>query len=169
MRLIITGTPGTGKTAVAGQLAKTLSCRVINDGSFAEKNGIGKWNSKLKEREIPVFSLTKKLNSRLKKTPNIIVEGHLACECRLRPVDAVIVLACPQNQLLKRLKKRKYSKVKILDNLWAERESYCLKKALKNHPKTVVFRVNSAKTLKTVCQLILSKLKRLNAKMGNEL
>lgn len=164
MRIVITGTPGTGKTALAKQLAKHFNCRMINDGAFAKKNKIGKWDAKIKEREIPIPKLTQKLNQTLKKNSNLILEGHLLCECRLRPVDAVIVLTCPQDKLQKRLKKRKYSDIKRLDNLWAERNLYCLKKTLKNHPKNAVFRVNGAETLKTVCKLILSKLK---AKKGN--
>ena len=40
MRLLVTGTPGVGKTSVSKELGKRLKCKVVNEMEFALKEGI---------------------------------------------------------------------------------------------------------------------------------
>ncbi|MFH0955033.1 MAG: AAA family ATPase [Candidatus Micrarchaeota archaeon] len=166
MRIVITGTPATGKTKLAKELGKKLKLPVINELAFCQKNHVGKLNPKTGEREIPVPALTRKLNRLLKTKTRCIIEGHVVCECKLRPIDAVIVIQSPLKKLEKRLKKRGYSDIKILDNLWSEKNGYCLKKARQNYPTALVWPLSGRKAFKTICKLILAKINRLKQKRG---
>ena len=147
MRLIVTGTPGTGKTLVARELAKRLKLKYVNEKALARAQGscCGEWDSREKEWVVPVQRLTEALKKAFRRHPHMVAEGHLLCETRV-PADRVIVLRTPLKELEKRLEKRKYSPVKVLDNVFAEQEAYCLKAAQRTFGRSKVWvRVNKNK------------------------
>lgn len=117
-KILITGVPGTGKTLVANALGKLLKTRVIHIKEYAKKNKliIGEEDDSL---VVDLEPLREKLN-----VEKGIIEGHLACEFKLRN-SFVIVLRCDPKVLKKRLKKRKYSTKKIKENAEAEALDYC--------------------------------------------
>ncbi|MBU0532512.1 AAA family ATPase [Candidatus Micrarchaeota archaeon] len=115
MRIIITGSPGTGKSIIAKKLAKLLDLELIDIKKIVKKKGIS--------TEVDIKKLASALKF-LKKKNNYIVEGHLACETKL-PADYIFVLRTHPNILKKRLKKRKYGKKKLEENLMAEMLDYC--------------------------------------------
>jgi len=135
-KIIITGSPGTGKSSVADMLRRKLKIRVIHINDYAKKNDlvIGKQNDSL----VVNMNLLKKM---LNKERGII-EGHLACEFKLSSAF-VIVLRCNPKVLRKRLKSRGYSKKKIKDNLEAEALDYCTQHAEEHYKK--VFEVDTTK------------------------
>ena len=137
MRIVITGTPGVGKSTIAAKLGQRLKFVVVSEKDFCEKRRIGRFNPRLKEREVPLGRLTKELSKFLKENDHVIVEGHLSCECKLRPVDAVIVLRLDPDRLDFRLSERKYSDVKIQENVLVEGIDYCLKYAKRNYGERV--------------------------------
>ncbi|MGI6589200.1 MAG: AAA family ATPase [Candidatus Iainarchaeum sp.] len=141
MNLLVTGTPGVGKTKVAKELSKILGLTWINEKDFALKNKIGSFNED-NELEIPVDQLEKKANSFLKNKKNIIFEGHVFCETKLK-VDLVIVLKVSPEELESRLLSRNYSLVKVMDNVFCEGIDYCLKHAKKKFSKKKIIVINS--------------------------
>jgi len=154
MKIIITGTPGTGKTVIAGKLGKKLEYKVINEKDFALKTKSGK--KKGKEIEIDTKKFEKKINEFLKEKDNLVLEGHVLCEMKIN-VDKIFVLRTKREILEKRLKKKKYNEVKIQDNLFCEEIDYCSKKALKNYKK--VTEIMNEKTLNSSIQKIIKKIK----------
>ncbi|MBN1941089.1 MAG: AAA family ATPase [Candidatus Diapherotrites archaeon] len=154
MRIIITGTPGTGKTAIAKALGKKIRHKVVNEKEFCTRRGIGKYDRKLGERIIPITKLARELNKFLAGHEKTILEGHLLCEAKLK-ADTAIVLTLPPKELEKRLRKRNYSEVKIQENIWCEETQYCKKKALKNYGKKKLVIVKGEKSpAKTVNKII---------------
>ena len=115
VRLAISGTPGTGKTATASILAsKGMSTIELN--SFANEHGLlGKVDRKRKTREIDVEKLDAALLE--ERTDDVVLAGHLA---HLLTADMIVVLRTRPSVLRKRLEARDYSESKVRENLEAE-------------------------------------------------
>lgn len=161
MKILVTGTPGTGKTAVSKALARRFGLKLISEKEFAKKNRIGKWNPQEKLREIDPKELEKKLNAAILGKKSVLAEGHLLCETKLK-VDFAVLLRTELVVLKKRLKKRGYITTKVLDNVFSESTGYCKKRLLKRYPKAKIIEADSSKNLKeTASKLIIEITKRM--------
>ncbi|HPM85573.1 MAG: AAA family ATPase [Candidatus ainarchaeum sp.] len=161
MNLLITGTPGVGKTKVSKELSSLLGLIYINEKDFALKNKIGSF-SEDNELEIPLNMLEKKANSFLKNKKNILFEGHVFCETKLK-IDFVIVLKVSPEEIESRLEGRNYSPEKIMDNVFCEGIDYCLKHVKKNFSNKQIIVVNSNNNYKiTVANCLVELEKRQN-------
>ena len=156
MRLLFTGSPGTGKTTLAKWLAKKLKYELINEKQFALEHKIGRFEGE--ELVIPLKALQKKLKQHLKDRKNVVLEGHLLCEIKL-PVDLVFVIKMHPEMLEGILEKRGYNVDKVQDNVFCEGIDYCLKHARRNYKKKVVV-VRNEQTFKAVKGSILEELKK---------
>ena len=106
----ITGTPGTGKSAIADELAQR-GHKVVHITDIVQPYVIGD-DEKRDTQVIDVDRLVDEF-----EPVNGFVEGHFA---HLLPCDRVVVLRCRPDELGKRLKKRKYHPTKIRENVEAE-------------------------------------------------
>jgi adenylate kinase len=112
VRIAITGTPGTGKTAVAELVSESLKLPVLS-ANYLAKNHVIERDEPRDTDVVDVEAAAK--SARLKK--DCIVEGHLA---HFFPADIVIVLRCRPAELKKRLEKKGWKKEKIRENIEAE-------------------------------------------------
>lgn len=161
MQILITGTPGTGKSTVAKKLAKRLRLKCINEMDFALEKGIGRWSASSNELMVPLGKLKSEISKELKKRKKgVIFEGHMLCEIKL-PVDLVVLLRVDPEVLESRLegKKRKYSDEKILDNMFCEGIDYCRKHAGKRYPKSKVLEIRNEKNIKATMDAIINRVK----------
>ncbi len=158
MQLIITGSPGVGKSSVAKALGKKIKHVVVNEQQFALEKKIGKWDSEESELVIPLQQFAKELNKLLAKEKNIILEGHLLCELLL-PVDFVVLLRAKPTVLEQRLHAKGYSELKVQENVFCEANDYCKKRVVRNYKKGKVLLVDAGKTIKEITLDIISKLK----------
>jgi len=127
MRIVITGTPGTGKTFLAKKLAEREGAEYID-----AKKIISRHNLRLdREGTVDIKKLQRVLRP-LMRSGNVIAESHLLCEFPL-PCERCIVLRCNPLVLEKRLSERRYSKHKLMDNLLCEALDYCLVNAEKHY------------------------------------
>lgn len=117
MIICISGTPGTGKTAVARELGKITGYKVIPLNSLIKSGKIkSAWDKKRKTRIVD----EKKLNMHAKKLlgeGNFIIEGGLA---HFIKCDLCAILRTNPEVLMKRLKKRRWAERKIIENVMAE-------------------------------------------------
>lgn len=142
-KIIITGTPGVGKTTVAKLLAKKTRLKYFSANSYLRKNeGIKKHVANLKKL-LP-----------LKKIRGII-EGHLCCEVKL--YKKIFVLRLDPKILEKRLKKRKYSRKKIHDNVLSEILDYCLIVSEKKYDKVIQINCTRKTSEKIVKEILEEK------------
>lgn len=111
MRIVLTGTPGTGKTSVAEE----LDYETIHLTEFLDEKDIG--TKKDGEREVDTEEVVEALEEAIDVEKDVLVEGHLTHHL---PADYCIVLRCRPDELRERLSERDYSDEKIEENVEAE-------------------------------------------------
>ena len=113
MRFAITGTPGTGKSAVAREL-RGRGYDVLDMTSFIKDNGLREEYDA--ERDTYAVDV-ERLNDALSGMDDCIFEGHLA---HFMDVDGIVVLRCSPGILAGRLRDRGYSESKVRETVEAE-------------------------------------------------
>ncbi len=133
MIIAITGVPGTGKSTLAKLLSKKLGWGLLPANGLVKEKGL--WTRKEKGVLVAdMGKLARALAVSLRGKRNLILEGHLLCEMKLR-VDALVVLRTSPKILRRRLGKRHYPQEKIDENVLAEALDYCTLKAEANYKK----------------------------------
>lgn len=118
MFLVISGTPGTGKTVVGKKLAKMLDARLITTGYLVKKYKIpAALDKKRKTKIIDTRKLAAAARQEAKKYENSVFEGHLA---HFASADLTIILRTSPSELEKRLKKKGWNSRKVRENVEAE-------------------------------------------------
>ena len=124
--IVITGTPGTGKTLVSKKIAKNNKYLYI-DGKKLIK--IFKLNEKFDKKRKSWIVDVKRLNEALIKTiticklngeKGVVFDSHLAHYLPKKYVNLCIVARTKPKKLYSRLKTRGYSQLKIEENMEAE-------------------------------------------------
>lgn len=121
MRVALTGTPGTGKTSISGEMD---GFEVVDLKEFAVENGIGERNEEL---EIDVSELRDAFESSTRSGNDLLFEGHFSHHLS---ADLCVVLRCAPDELRERLEEREYSREKIEENIEAEKIDLTLQEAV---------------------------------------
>ena len=131
----ITGTPGSGKTYFSMQIIKKFK----NAAVIELNNVVNKYNAfykidNEKTKIVNISKLNRIVNKQIKefrqmqtksnKNLLIVYVGHLVPELKIK-LDLCFAIRSKLKILEKRLKKRRYSKEKIKENLICEAEDYC--------------------------------------------
>jgi len=131
MRIVITGTPGTGKSSLAKDLAKRIHYPLLDVRKLIEKRRIFKIMPGESEKTVNLRALQRLVKAWFRDHPDGIAESHLLCEFDAGG-ELVVALRCRPDVLESRLKKRRYGAAKIRENVLAEALDYCLQKAEAN-------------------------------------
>ncbi|NYZ74654.1 AAA family ATPase [Candidatus Micrarchaeota archaeon] len=158
MKLVITGTPCTGKTTLAKELSTETGWPAVDLNALVKKEGLhfGKQGN---EYVADLEKLRKRVLRLLAGKRNWIVEGHLACEFAL-PAEVVVVLRVNPPLLFERMKKRKYALNKIKDNLFCEILDYCLLEAESRYDNTPVIQADNSKPVSAKELLSRTKMRK---------
>lgn len=149
MIIVISGSVGTGKTTIAKELAKKLKSKYIDVTKLIKDNKLkGKYLKEFDSYEIDVKKLNKILVELVKTKKDLVIDSHLSHYLAKKYVGYCVICKCNIKTLKKRLKSRKYSEIKIRENLDSEIFDVCLVEALDNKHKVIVIdttrkRVNS--------------------------
>jgi adenylate kinase len=144
MRVALTGTPGTGKTAVA-TLLQTKGYTVVQLHELAIQSGcIDGMDEKRNSQLIDMDKLHKYIKKNYTTDDLVFFEGHVAH--LLKSMEKVIILRCHPKELKKRLLKKKWNNQKILENLDAEIIDVILCEAVELHPRENIFEIDTTKT-----------------------
>jgi|Deesub1362A_J573_1020465.scaffolds.fasta_scaffold00105_95 adenylate kinase len=137
MIILLTGTPGTGKTTVSRLFSKKYGFRKISINDIATSEvceGVEKGS-----RLVNIEKLSDKISQIV--SGDAIIEGHLSHY--LPYGDIVIVLRTRPDVLEKRLIKKGFDKDKIAENLEAEALDVCLIESIERHRK--VYEIDTTK------------------------
>ncbi|MBS3171403.1 adenylate kinase family protein [Candidatus Woesearchaeota archaeon] len=148
--IIVSGTPGTGKTRIAKLISKNSSYIYIDVNKLIKTNKI--FDSYDKKRKCYIVD-TKKLNKLLinfikKPKFNLILDSHLSHFLPKKYVNLCIITKCNLKVLKSRLNKRKYNNLKIKENLESEIFNVCLSEALQNKHNVIV--IDTSKGVKHI-------------------
>ena len=161
VRIVLTGSPATGKTAVALGLASFLGCPCISANELAFKIGAAKklksGGKAEKEFTVDLKKLQHALAAIFLKQKNVVAEGHLLCEFAL-PANVVVVLRADPRILLKRYAKRGYPRKKAVANVLVEVLDYCLIEAEEHYGANKVMQLDLSKKVSPA--KILGKIRR---------
>lgn len=118
MIISITGTPGTGKTQAAKELAKLLGYDVVSIADLVKNKKIpSAYDRKRRTRILDEEKLDKNIRKLLDENKSYIIEGLVAHFVR---ADFIFVLRTEPAVLEKRLEKKGWSREKIRENVEAE-------------------------------------------------
>ena len=159
--IIISGTPGTGKTTLSKKLAKILGCRCIDVNEVVKKNRLNKTYDKKKQCfAVDISKLNKALikiindSKKQGKEKYLIIDSHLSHYLPKKYVDLCIITKCNLKILQKRLKRKKYSKSKIRENLDCEIFDICLNEAKEKGHKILIVDTTREKNIKNIMRKI---------------
>jgi adenylate kinase len=163
MRIALTGTPGTGKTAVAALLRQN-QCNVIDVNKIAFEHNfiIGKDDQRdtmiLDTEQVNCY-----INQKYKTTrEHVFFEGHITH--LLKTMDKVIILRCHPKALRKRLSNKGWKPIKIQENVEAEALDVILCEAAELHDTENLFEIDTTnRSIEAVTASIL-ELVNLNFK-----
>lgn len=151
MIIVVTGTPGTGKTSIAMALAKRLQLRYLDVSTLIEDYRLQEsYDAERDTFVVDEKKLCRILAQKIALFKNVIIDSHLAHELSPSLVDYCLVTSCQLKTLQKRLQARGYSQKKIRENLDAEIFEVCLCEAIDAGHK--ILRVDTSE--KTVAELV---------------
>jgi adenylate kinase len=160
MKISITGTPGTGKTTLSKKLAKKLGYRLIDLNKVIKKEKLySGYDKKMKSYIVSVPKLQKHFK---KIHDNTVIDSHLS---HFLPSNLVIVLRCKPEILRNRLKKKKWSKQKIQENVEAEFINIISEEARKMHRNVLDIDTTGLSESKTIQKIVKSIKKKKNKKI----
>jgi len=162
--VLVTGTPGVGKTTVSQKLASKLDAVYVGVTELVKKQNL--ITSVDKERKTLIADtkkVSKHLQGILAKTEGIlIIEGHYAVDVvPKKDVNTVIVLRRDPRELKAALEKRGYDEKKLWENLSAEILDVCLWDALSACGPNKVCEIDvSGKTVEAVVEEMMMVLEK---------
>ncbi len=157
--IVVTGTPGVGKTTLTKIFAKKIGAKLYDATSIVNKNkfysGKDKFGSKIVKMDKLSLEIAKIIKS--EKSKLIIFEGHLLCDIKIKGAIAV-VLREHLTTVKNRLEKRDYPKEKLKSDIVSEAIDYCGSAALENYKD--VYEIMSGKdAIKQMTKILKGKSK----------
>ncbi|KAL2488866.1 Adenylate kinase isoenzyme 6-like protein [Forsythia ovata] len=141
--ILITGTPGTGKTTTASALSESTQFRHINIGDLVkEKNLHDGWDDQFDCYLINEDLVCDELEDLMEEGGNI-VDYHGGDFFPERWFDRVVVLQTENSVLYDRLTKRGYTGQKLTNNIECEIFQVLLEEAKESYPEEIVVAVRS--------------------------
>ncbi len=156
MRILITGTPGTGKTTFSLYFSNAYGYYYVNVNNLIQEYGLFlNYDSERNSHVVDIDNTRRTLRKVLKNVTNAVIDTHIV-EVVPKNVDLVIVFRLNPLKLREVLKKRGYNEKKIAENVEAEFIGVCATDAHKRfHNKVFELDVTN-KTFSDIEQFLFS-------------
>jgi adenylate kinase len=147
--IIISGTPGCGKTSVANELIKLIEGRIISLNELVTSADLSFEFDEKRKTYIVDFQtflplILQKINEiKLEKPQFLIIESHFSDIIPDKFIDYIFILRCDPDELKKRLKKRNYDLNKIKENVQAEILGNCANYFVNKHLKKPLLEIDT--------------------------
>ncbi len=144
--IMITGTPGVGKTTISQALANHLEGKHINISTLVQHEQL--ITGQDRERDTLIVD-SGRLSQRLQQiishqTKPVILDTHYTSQNFIElDISLIVVIRLDPDELTKRLRARKYHESKIFENVAAEILDVCLLDAVQHFEKHRVTEINA--------------------------
>jgi len=160
MVVLITGTPGVGKTTVAREVARRLGVMYVNAAELAISEGLVAGYDEERGAYVVDEEAVKARLRALASKGRAVVDTHVISAVPPDLVDVVVVLRLDPRELERRLKARGYPPSKVLENVQAEILDACLIEAVEIFGEEKTYEVDtSGKSLEQVVEEVLEIIK----------
>ena len=149
--ILISGTPGTGKTSASKEIAKKINAKVINLNLLAQSEDlVSKYDEGRETWVIDEEKLRKKTLDLIKNAKNenvevLIIESHFADIIPEQYVDLIIILRCEPSILSLRLKERGYKEQKVKENIQSEILGNCVNFFIESKVHKPIYEIDTSK------------------------
>ena len=144
--IIVSGTPGTGKTRFGRLLARKLGTEYVNLTFFAKQHHlIRHFDRKRRTGVIDEGGLRREISKyQRERRGSAVIEGHFSGGLiPARFVEIAFVLRCDPEVLNTRLVRRGYSKSKVRENVRAEILDVCLSDTVSSQGRSKVAEIDT--------------------------
>jgi adenylate kinase len=171
--IIISGSPGCGKTSVAKEITNLLSAKIISLNELAVSDNFSFEYDEERKTFIVDFDIflpyvLKKIDEiKNTKLQYLIIEGHFSDIIPENCIDYAFILRCDPDVLYKRLKQKNYTQAKIIENIQAEILGNCVNYFIQKKAKFPLFEINTENlNVNSVAKIIVDIV--LGNKDGNQ-
>lgn len=147
--ILISGTPGTGKTSTSHIIAETMKSEVVSLNELAiSKKFTSGYDDKRDTHIVDFDKLLPHLMDLIEdhkkhNTKYLIIESHFSDIVPDDLIDYVIIFRCHPDTLQKRLDKRDYSRAKIKENIKSEILGNSVNFMLEKELKTPILEIDT--------------------------
>ncbi len=163
--IVISGTPGTGKTLVAKELSKLLNAKYVNLSELVISEGLYDEYDRDRDSYVINEDLLRDYLRRLVMGTDgyVVIDSHYGELIDDDLLSKLIVLRLHPKELLRRLLGKGWALSKVAENVEAEIVGVCTYNALNEHPKDKVCEVNT--TDKSVHEVVNEVLGIINGEV----
>jgi adenylate kinase len=160
--IVVTGTPGVGKTTISKALAKKINGKHIDISALVQRERLVEGRDEARDTIIVDNTrLAQRLQTIIsEQIETIILDGHYSTQAFTDSnISLVIVVRLDPDELQTRLQARGYKETKIFENVAAEILDVCLFDALQQFEKRFVTEINvTNRDIEEIIDIILKTL-----------
>jgi adenylate kinase len=161
--IIISGTPGCGKTSVARKISYLIDAEIISLNELAISDKFSFEFDKERDTYIVDFEIFLPfILDKIKEIKNqnykyLIIESHFSDIIPNDYIDFVFILRCDPDELIKRLKEKNYNIKKIMENIQAEILGNSVNYFLQKKLTSTLFEIDTTKlSIESVAKIIIN-------------
>jgi len=166
--IIVTGTPGTGKTAFSTRLARQIGANYISLNKYASQHRLlGGYDRKRKSRIVDVEKTRTSLQHLLARTKTLsVIDTHVPDGIvPKRMAQLILVLRSHPRVLETRLRKKRWPLTKIRENVLAEILDACFLASVRYYGRKKIVQLDTSRNSIGRCVVLARKVLEKPPKM----